>query len=331
MRERFQTLFPRAFFLDVEAPDDLTRWLHEQAWIDPDATVVSLASAGPGNMNLTLRATLSDGDSLIIKQSRPWVEKYPQFDAPSVRAHVEARFYEVTVRDRRLTRHMANLIASDARSFILALQDLGPTSDLSDLYGVDRFFAWHEVEVLLAWLAQLHQLDVAPQPLLYNQQMRALNYAHIFQIPLDPNNGLGISIGDGLKGDAAYVSAVHRLGEMYLWNGSSLNHGDFYPGSFARTGEHLSVIDPEFCFLGRPEFDVGVFVAHWLLSGHPEHEVPKLFEQYEAPYGFEEQLARQFAGVEIMRRILGVAQLPLTMDEDGLRELLHISRQYVLS
>jgi 5-methylthioribose kinase len=41
-------------------------------------------------------------------------------------------------------------------------------------------------------------------------------------------------------------------------------------------------------------------------------------------------LAHQFAGVEIMRRLIGVAQLPFPAPFERKRELLHRSRQLLL-
>jgi len=42
-----------------------------------------------------------------------------------------------------------------------------------------------------------------------------------------------------------------------------------------------------------------------------------------------QSLALQYAGVEIMRRILGVAQLPVTLSLDKKRILLERSREFV--
>lgn len=45
----------------------------------------------------------------------------------------------------------------------------------------------------------------------------------------------------------------------------------------------------------------------------------------------DDALARQFAGVEIMRRLIGVAQLPLVADLNQKEELLNLSRDLVLA
>ncbi len=337
MRERFAAEFPNAYFLDEADIAGLSSWLRIHAWIDADTTVHHLESAGEGNMNLTLRAEVG-GRTIILKQCRPWVEKYPMIAAPADRALVEARFYELTALQPLLTSRMARLLFSDAESRMLCIEDLGEASDMSDLYRADFIYGEGEIEDLLDWLGKLHRLPVTAEPLLLNRGMRALNHAHIFRIPLDPDNGLDLDgIRPGLaelaaraQADTAFVEHVHTLGDVYLGDGTVLQHGDFYPGSFLRTDDGVRIIDPEFCFLGRPEFDMGVFVAHFLLSCHSPGEVDGLFATYDAPAGFDRRLAEKFAGVEIMRRLIGVAQLPIDCDDDKLVELMGISRQWVM-
>ena len=59
----------------------------------PDETIERSERAGDGNMNLVLRV-VTNRRSLIVKQSRPWVEKYPQIAAPAERIAAEIRFYQ---------------------------------------------------------------------------------------------------------------------------------------------------------------------------------------------------------------------------------------------
>ena len=47
-------------------------------------SVCGLGRAGEGNMNLTLRVQTEER-SFILKQARPWVEKYPDIPAPKER------------------------------------------------------------------------------------------------------------------------------------------------------------------------------------------------------------------------------------------------------
>ncbi|MBK8314154.1 MAG: hypothetical protein IPL01_09085 [Acidobacteria bacterium] len=62
-----------------------------KGWLNTDERVISAGKAGEGNMNYTLRVETSDR-SFILKQARPWVEKYPQVSAPWDRAIVEGSF-----------------------------------------------------------------------------------------------------------------------------------------------------------------------------------------------------------------------------------------------
>ena len=89
------------------------------------------------------------------------------------------------------------------------------------------------------------------------------------------------------------------------------------------------IIDPEFCFFGPAEFDVGVLVAHLLLAGNSLEYALGIFTRYDGPEDFSESLALGFAGVEIMRRLLGVAQLPLRADLRDKKMLLALSQRLV--
>jgi 5-methylthioribose kinase len=133
-----------------------------------------------------------------------------------------------------------------------------------------------------------------------------------------------------LQRDDAYVARVIALGMIYLQaEGPSLLHGDFYPGSFLRTEDGLRVIDPEFAFPGPPEFDMGVFSAHLILSGEEADVVATVSQLYGA--ALDPRLLRDFAAAELMRRLIGIAQLPLAADIEQKQAWLDLSRSWLLS
>ncbi len=167
--------------------------------------------------------------------------------------------------------------------------------------------------------------------------MRALNHEHMFVFPLRDGNGLDLdAITPGLAdaarelaADHAYVVAVAALGQRYLADGGTLVHGDYFPGSWLKTDASVRIIDPEFCFLGEPEFDCGILAAHLALGCC----APAVVEMVTAhAHARRLDLARvaAYAGVEIMRRLIGVAQLPLTYGIDQKRTLLRHSRRLIL-
>lgn len=299
--------------------------------------VVRAEKAGEGNMNLTLRVTLAGGRTVILKQSRPWVEKYDFIAAPGDRANVEAAFYRLVAADPDVAGKMPGLLGHDPASCAIALQDLGAASDLTSLYRGDALGPDETVQ-LGAFLRALHELrPSAPPPA--NHDMRALNHAHIFHLPLAGEAPLSEQTLDGmfaglgaaaraLKADTPYRALVATAGEAYLASaGGSLLHGDFFPGSLLRTPAGVRVIDPEFTFPGPGEFDVGVLCGHLALARQGRATIEALLHAY-GPCD-EARVART-AGIEIMRRLIGVAQLPLAADLDRVA-MLGRSRRAVLT
>jgi len=329
-RASFESAYPRGFFLDPAARDALEEYARDRQWISPRESILSVTKAGEGNMNLTLRLRTTER-SVILKQARPWVEKYPAIEAPAGRARVESAFYRVAASRPAIRAAMPALLGEDPESGILVLEDLGEAQDFTGLFRGERL-SERELEALVSFLAELHRPFAEREPVFENREMRALNHEHIFRLPLAPENdrdldritpGLDAAARE-LKKDDAYVARVRELGALYLEDGPSLVHGDFFPGSWLRTAGGIRVIDPEFCFLGSAAFDLGVLRAHLHLSRQPE-----LAEKAVALYGPGTDFAATasgFAGAEIMRRLLGVAQLPLEAGLEEKRELLALSK-----
>ncbi len=276
-------------------------------------------------MNCAVRVRTSTG-TFILKQSRPWLEKYPRIAAPFDRALVEGRFYRLVASSPTVAGRMPRLLWMDEQARILALEDLGMASDFFPLYAREIVLPEQTLADLVAYLSVLHGLvptDAGARDGLTNRDMRALNHEHIFALPLRVENGLELDAYTGTPGltaaarplqtDPAYLRIVSGLGERYReGSGASLLHGDFFPGSFLQTAAGVRVIDPEFCFYGDAEFDLGIFAAHLLLAGEPAARAEQVLQIYQGSAGVKisPELARQYAGVEIMRRLIGVAQIP---------------------
>lgn len=336
LRARFAAAHEDVFLLDVDALEPVERYLLGHRLMSPDERPCRIERAGAGNMNLVLRVSFGDR-SLILKQGRPWVEKYDQIAAPWERTLVEGGFYSEARCMPVVASGMPRVLHLDKRHHILALEDLGPAADWSSMYG-GTTLPVATLTDLLEWLKALGTMKVAPRAreLFTNRAMRALNHEHIFSLPLRDHNGLDLdgitpglaALANDLQQDRTYCARVAELGARYLSDGSSLVHGDFFPGSWVHTPGGVRVIDPEFCFLGSREFDYGVMVAHLALTGHPYDAVERVLVAVAEEY-LDERLVLGFAGTEIMRRLIGVAQLPAMYDLDPKRGLLEISRELV--
>jgi len=326
----FQAAPSSAFFLDAEDVPGVSEYLARQGRLEPEESVVSVRVAGQGNMNYLVRVTTSLR-TFILKQSRPWVEKYPQISAPFDRALTEAKFYRL-LGGSPAAEFLPKLHWVDEESRILCLEDLGGLGDRSNLYrGVA--LSRGELQQLVRFLSLLH----AKRDALPNHEMRQLNHFHIFVYPFQLENGLALDgITPGLQRVADAVKKIDKvrartceLGQLYLSSGDYLLHGDFFPGSWLRTAGGLKVIDPEFGFTGPREFDFSVFLAHLRIAGNP-WEDSILGTHYAGSKELDRRLISAFAGVEILRRLLGVAQLPISFDlqrkrclvEEAVEELL---------
>ncbi len=338
LRASFVEAHPNVRLLDGGHVGDLEAYLLERRVVQESELPIRVAPAGDGNMNLTLRVTLP-GRSVILKQGRPWVEKYDHIAAPWGRTLIEGRFYRAALAAPGVSMRLPRLLDLDVRNQILALEDLGRGGDLSSIYRDGRLATSTLLE-LLEWLAALARLDVPTdlREALTNRMMRALNHEHMFEFPLDEHNGLdldavtpGLAAAAGaVQRDREYTSRVARLGATYLSDGPLLVHGDFFPGSWIRTPDGVRVIDPEFCFLGAREFDYGIMLGHLALAGERRELAEQVLASATAER-LDDSLVMGFAGTEIMRRLMGVAQLPLVCGIDVKRRMLDVSRQFVLS
>lgn len=290
---------------------------------------LSASSAGQGNMNVTRRVR-TNRRSLIVKTALPWVARYPEIPAPVCRWAEEADFYGRISRLAGVAERMPRLLGTDPGSRSLVLEDLGPLSDLQGLYRGQAMCPATLTE-LQAYLADLHACDSRPP--MVNAEMRQLNHHHIFHSVFGSTPATDLDsvcpglnqAGERIGNHPELARRADELGQVYLKARSgSLLHGDFYPGSWLVGGDGVKVIDPEFAFHGPPEFDGGVLVAHLLFAG----QSPDL-----ALLGLpwcDSALVLKFAGIEVLRRLLGVAQLPLEAGLEARMRWISVAEEWLL-
>jgi len=289
---------------------------------------------GESNMNLVLRIKTNLG-SYILKQSKSYVRKYPQIPAPISRIEVEYRFLTVLNTNPYLAAHSPKVLHYDSQAHLMLLEDLGEGSDFLPLYGGIKQLQPNEIIHLVEYLMHLHQVRVTEFP--DTDGMRTLNHEHIFEFPFLEENGFDLDqIQLGLqeaslpyKSDVLLKAKIHSLGQRYLNTGKSLIHGDYYPGSWLEVCSGINIIDPEFGGLGDAEFDLGVFLAHLDLAQQNEQLSNLVEESYTIPLDWS--LVAQYRGVELLRRLIGIAQLPVSLSLDEKKSLLARARTYLMS
>ena len=231
-------------------------------------------------------------------------------------------------------------MGTDVVNNLIALEDLGKTNDYAVLYGLNQKIKEEELQELVVYLNGLHtnfQKTIVDDELA-NTAMRTLNYEHVFEYPFKEENGFDLDVvQDGLqalampyKQNRELKDKVERLGSLYLSKGKYLLHGDFYPGSWLKTNSGIKIIDPEFCFYGMREFDLGVFIAHLYLTQQDLNTVAYIKEHYTAFNDLNFTILNGFIGTEIMRRLIGLAQLPLKMDLETKGALLIFAQNLII-
>lgn len=326
---KFRASFPNGFFLFKENLSDIERYLKDWRFISEDDTLLELKKPGDGNMNYVLRAIFKHSESIIIKQSRPWVEKYPQFEAPIIRNVVERTFLDLVQLDERLSEHTPRVIGFDASSNILVTQDIRKSKDLSRVYKRGEVVTNSEITQVVDYANNLLTItNTATFPT--NVDMRKLNHHHIFDLPFKVGNGFNLDeIQNGLQdistictSDSELTRKVNDLGNVYMSQGKHLVHGDLYPGSILETEECLYIIDPEFSFIGPSEWDIAIFIAHLMLAQIPKEQVHFTIDSFQKPASFNQLQFCGFIGTEIIRRLIGLAQLPLELKLEEKEQLL---------
>jgi 5-methylthioribose kinase len=310
---------------------EIARLLIDLSWIDTTEEIQNVEIAGQGNMNVVLRITSSER-SFILKQSRPFVQKYPQIEAPLERVETEFQFYQALQNEKINTCFPSLVHYSDAH-YLVMMEDLGQSPDLTFTYN-KRSIDESVIEKLIHTLSTIHQCK-PPINFPKNMALRQLNHAHIFVLPFEEKNGFDLNgIQEGLqelslryKNDAKLKSIVGKIGDQYLSAGKTLLHGDYYPGSWLSNGTDVFIIDPEFSFVGYAEYDLGVMAAHIYMITHDHNILTKLNTWYGLK--IDQKLCTKMIGIEVMRRLIGLAQLPLNRTLDEKKEMLAFAHKLI--
>jgi 5-methylthioribose kinase len=297
---------------------------------------VAVEPAGDGNINWVRRATL-DGDarrSYVVKQARPALERFPQYQAPTERIVCEARYLELTRRfdaDGVLPR----VLAFDEPSRVLVLEDLRGAERLDRALarGADASAA---LVALARFLGRVHRGtrdDASLVPRFANGAMQRLHGDHIFALPFAPNDfALPPRTAERaaeLRGDTALEAAAARAYARYLEPVGALVHGDVQAGNVLLPDGGVKLLDAEIAHVGDPAFDVGTLLAHRLLpdaaAGRPAAAVATLsacWDAYREAHGEGAPAladALRYAGLEVLRRTVGAARVPaVASDAAGL-------------
>lgn len=289
--------------------------------------------AGDGNINWVRRVRAPDGSSWIVKQARPTLERFPQYQASTERLLFEARWFEVA---RPLDRDgvCPRVLHLDADARVLVLEDLGAAERLDHALGRGAGVT-RALEILARLLGAVHgaTADGSFAARFANDEMRRLHGEHVFVLPYRAND---FPLSPRLRArarevqaDGALVALADAAWARYREPRGALLHGDVQAGNVLLAATGPKLLDAEIAHVGDPAFDVGTLVAHVLLAALGRGPVATLpapvaaiWHAYASAAGAIAPrfpaVARQ-AGFEVMRRTIGAARVAaVASDEAGL-------------
>ena len=311
----------------------------------PSGAAIDVEPAGDGNINWVRRVRAPDGTSWIVKQARPNLERFPEYQAPTERIVCEHRWLEAAAPfdDEDVC---PEVVRFDEVDRVLVLADFGGAERLD--HALARGAAvGPALESIARLLGRLHAAtsDAALAPELAsrfaNDGMRRLHGEHIFVLPLRPNDfPLAVELrarASELRRDAALVAAADRAYTRYLEPRGALVHADAQGGNVLLTRSGPKLLDAEIAHLGDPAFDVGTLVAHVLLAAigrrDPDSATPGVRAIWRA-YGESGGPARhedvaRYAGLEVLRRTIGAARVAAVEDPETGAAALDCARELV--
>jgi 5-methylthioribose kinase len=299
---------------------------------------VRVEPAGDGNINWVRRATVkaSPPHSCVVKQARPALERFPQYQAPTERIVCEARYLE-HVRTFDVDGVCPRVLHFDEPNRVLVLEDLGAAERLDHALarGGD---ASRALTVLAAFLGHVHREtggDAGLAQRFSNEPMQRLHGDHIFALPYQANDFAlpprTAARAATLRGDGALCARAERAYQRYLTPIGALIHGDVQAGNILLPEGGVKLLDAEIAHVGDPAFDIGMLLAHALLpataagrAASVRGTVSRCWQVYAAAHGApalpELTQVLSYAGLELLRRTIGAARVAAVADDEaGLR------------
>lgn len=294
---------------------------------------VEVEPIGDGNINW-VRRFRTRGSSLVVKQARPALERFPEYLAPTDRIAFEARYFECAA-PFDSEGICPRIFSFDPEQCVLVIEDLGAAERLDDALarGADVAPA---AAALGAFLGRVHAgtRGAGLAARFANDGMRALHGEHIFSLPFRPN---GFPLSPALArrareiaADAALVARIDAAHARYREPRGALVHGDVQSANVMLAAAGPKLLDAEIAHVGDPAFDIGQLVAHLLLPSLARAEpavgrraavaAAQAWLDSVGPPGADAFAdAAVYAGIELLRRTLGAARATaVARDEAGL-------------
>ncbi|MBN8589765.1 MAG: phosphotransferase [Rhodothermia bacterium] len=262
-------------------------------------------------------------NSVIVKQSPPFIAHIPQITLDPSRHHFEynALSYLHTNTPTFLqtfTTKIPKLLGQDPQRHVLIIEDFG-ACDALDKAITNNDFSIAKAKDLGRFIQNLHLQTQGDEALARDHDHKNVQATRL-EVQYQRIGKQAIALA--LPFAAEIQQAALEVGHCFLEKGKCLIMGDLWPASILDTRHGFALIDWELSHYGQPAQDIGHLAAHcWMLAHRTENPQSyvsiKQFwhhfvEQYlhQNTYFGDEQaiLASQHMGAEILARTIGAFQ-----------------------
>lgn len=322
-REAFLEAHPDFPILDAQGGvEGSHRFLLDRGWLNTDESVSAVTVVIDGDEWLVLRVETRER-WLLVEQARPWCR-----DDGALRVAAAARFCRCAATIAGVGDRMPKFLASDEETQALCFEERERTVSLWSLYTREDLHA-EEARQLGSYLRSLHAAARAlTESCTIDPRLRRADHRSLFEEPLCAVGGPDLDAMEPgfaaavaeLRSDGPFCQKLQALGDRYLETGDCLVHGDFSPRYWLR-GSTVRVLGGKHAFFGDAELDIGIAVAHLVLSRQYfgiDQELIAAAVDPSPEVVVQEALVAQYAAVEIVRCLAGSEQLPLP-PTDGFR------------
>ena len=342
--------------LNLATLPDYLRQRHAEIRIFESETELHIEEIGDGNLNTVYR--VSDAErpecSLVLKHAPPYIKILgPDYPLSTERLTYESRALDVY--NQLVSGSVPAQYNFDAEVAVIAMEDLRDASVLRDdlIAGsvdiaiadqIGRFMgSVHShtyIENLDSGAVQQYKQQFA------NTTMQAITADYVFTFPYTEHEtnfwtpGLESDV-QRLKADADFLARAAHLKQVFLTMQQAVTHGDLHTGSVLVQNDTAKVIDAEFAFYGPPGFDIGLYWANYFLSYFSHQDtldvqsalktaVGQTWRTYTTEFGVVDATLKAqtlqnifhdavgFAGLEILRRLIGAAHVK---DIEGITDM----------
>jgi 5-methylthioribose kinase len=289
--------------------DAIRTYLIEKELISIKEFVQAYSSIATNEFHEIYRLS-TNKSSLLLKQPKKWSASNAFLNPlPEETLKQEAGFYELIRAYDYLSRFMPAFYLFDEENQLLILEDISDAENYYPIYKKHHINN-EELQQIVKWLNHLHRVRLQPKEkaLLENENLKTYYVSSFFDFPdkikYAPDHALAAEM-KLITDNSQIHEAIQSLKNSYQQGGFTLLHGDYQPGNWLSSDGGVYIIDPKFSTFGRPEIDLGSLVGHLLLASLPATKIEMVFDIYEDKT-IDKELTFRFAGLEMIRRLIGV-------------------------